>query len=137
MKLSTEMVYRQLCNSQFGIFLESDHEIVVSSRKQKTLLNMFTWNLRVKLQTRKRTHWVKPFIAVKRILSPSVPSISAKLALVANICELLTLFWFIFVYLHIVSGFVVVICLLPWCSCLFVCNAFLPINNKVPLKFSE
>ena len=36
------------------------------------------------MQRRKRTHWVKPFIAVKSILSPCAPSISAKPVLVAD-----------------------------------------------------
>ena len=53
------------------------------------------------------------------------------------ICELLTLFWLIFVYLCIVSGFVAVICLLPWCFLLFPYNMFLPNSRGAPSKLSE
>ena len=51
--------------------------------------------------------------------------------------ELFTLFWLIFGYLHIVSGFVAVICLLSWSFCLFAWIMFLPINNSVPSKINE
>ena len=36
------------------------------------------------MQRRKKIHWVKPLIAVKIVLGPFAPSISAKFALIAD-----------------------------------------------------